>query len=51
MAYDMKDVLSCILDEGTLDEFQPKIAEEMICGHGKIEGITVAVIANQRGLI
>ncbi len=40
-----------ILDEGKLDEFQPEIAEEMICGHGKIEGLTVAVIANQRGLI
>jgi acetyl-CoA carboxylase carboxyltransferase component len=51
MAYDMKDVLACILDEGKLDEFQPEIAEEMICGHGKIEGLTVAVIANQRGLI
>jgi acetyl-CoA carboxylase carboxyltransferase component len=51
MAYDMKDVLACILDDGDLEEFQPEIAEEMICGHGKIEGLTVAVIANQRGLI
>lgn len=51
MAYDMKDVLTCILDDGKLDEFQPEMAEEMICGHGQIEGLTVAVIANQRGLI
>ena len=51
MAYDMKDVLACVLDEGKLDEFQPDFAEEMICGHGKIKGLTVAVIANQRGLI
>ncbi len=51
MAYDMRDVLACILDEGKLDEFQPDIAEEIICGHGAIEGITVALIANQRGLI
>ena len=51
MAYDMRDVLHCILDEGRLDEFQPEIGQEMICGHGAIEGHGVAVIANQRGLI
>jgi acetyl-CoA carboxylase carboxyltransferase component len=51
MAYDMHDVLHCILDEGKLDEFQPEIGQEMICGHGAIEGHGVAVIANQRGLI
>jgi len=51
MAYDMHDVLHCILDEGKLDEFQPEIGQEMICGHGAIDGHGVAVIANQRGLI
>ena len=51
MAYDMHDVLHCILDDGRLDEFQPDRAREMICGHGAIEGHRVAVIANQRGLI
>lgn len=51
MAYDMRDVLRCILDDGKLDEFQPEIGQEMLCGHGAIEGHGVAVIANQRGLI
>ncbi|MGD2135136.1 MAG: acyl-CoA carboxylase subunit beta [Gemmatimonadales bacterium] len=51
MAYDMSDVLACLLDEGRWEEFQPEIAKEMICGHGAIEGVTVAVIANQRGVI
>ena len=51
MAYDMRDVLACILDEDTLDEFQPDIAKEILCGHGRIDGQSVAVIANQRGLI
>jgi acetyl-CoA carboxylase carboxyltransferase component len=51
MAYDMWDVLACILDGGALEEFQPDIAKEMMCGHGAIEGHVVAVIANQRGLI
>lgn len=51
MSYDMPAVLSCILDEGGFDEFQPDHAAEMICGHGRIEGRPVAVIANRRGLV
>jgi acetyl-CoA carboxylase carboxyltransferase component len=51
MAYDMRAVLSCILDDGRLDEFQPEIGAEMLCGHGRIEGYPVAVIANQRGIV
>lgn len=51
LSYDMRHVLACVLDEGKLDEFQPAVAGEMICGHGRIEGYPVAVIANQRGVI
>ncbi len=51
MSYDMHTVLKAILDEGALDEFQPQLAREMICGDARIEGITVGVIANQRGLV
>jgi 3-methylcrotonyl-CoA carboxylase beta subunit len=51
MSYDMHAVLRAILDHGALDEFQGELAREMICGDGAIEGIPVAVIANQRGLI
>ena len=51
MQYDMHAVLTAILDGGTLDEFQPELATEMICGDGRIEGVTVGIIANQRGLV
>lgn len=51
MSYDMHAVLSTILDNGEIDEFQESLAMEMICGDARIEGITVGVIANQRGLI
>jgi acetyl-CoA carboxylase carboxyltransferase component len=51
MAYDMHQVLACLLDGGAFAAFQPEVAGEMLCGHGAIEGRTVAVIANQRGLI
>ncbi len=51
LSYDMRALLRTILDEGALDEFQPALAGEMLCGDARIEGIPVGVIANQRGLI
>jgi 3-methylcrotonyl-CoA carboxylase beta subunit len=49
--YDMRQVLGCILDGGVLDEFQADYAPEMICGHARIQGIPVGVIANARGML
>src|SRR5262245_27786874 len=51
MSYDVRALFECLLDAGRLDEFQPDIGPEMICGHGAIEGRQVAVIANSRGVI
>ena len=51
MSYDMPHLLECLLDGGVLDEFQPDLAREMICGHAHLEGWPVAVIANRRGLV
>ena len=51
MSYDMHALLSALVDDGALAEFQGELAREMICGDARIEGIRVAVIANQRGLI
>jgi 3-methylcrotonyl-CoA carboxylase beta subunit len=51
MSYDMHEILRAIVDGGELDEFQPLLAREMICGDARIEGIAVGIIANQRGLI
>jgi 3-methylcrotonyl-CoA carboxylase beta subunit len=49
--YDMRALLSCILDGGDLDEFQADYAPEMICGKAKLAGIQVGVIANARGML
>ncbi len=51
MSYDMHHLLAAILDDGKIDEFQPALAKEMICGDAAISGINVGVIANQRGLV
>jgi acetyl-CoA carboxylase carboxyltransferase component len=51
MSYDMHAVLTAFVDDERLEEFQPGLAKEIICADAHIEGIAVAVIANQRGLI
>ncbi len=51
LSYDMRHLLDCVLDDGALDEFQADRAREMLCGHGRVAGMPVAVIANERGLI
>src|SRR5438132_5660508 len=51
MSYDVRALFEFLLDPRRLDEFQPDVALEMICGHGAIEGRQVAVIANSRGVI
>ena len=51
MSYDMHTVLRAIVDDARLDEFQGNLAREMICADAAIAGMSVGVIANQRGLI
>jgi len=51
MGYDTQAVLEALLDGGTFDQFQPDVAPEMLCGHGRVAGRPVAVLANARHLI
>ena len=51
MSYDTHLVLDGLLDAGAFDPFQPDVAPEILCGHGRIAGRPVAVIANARQLI
>jgi acetyl-CoA carboxylase carboxyltransferase component len=51
MSYDVRAVLDCLIDAGRFDEFQPDVGHEMLCGHARIAGRTVAIIANARGVI
>ena len=51
MSYDVRAVLDCLIDAGSLREFQPDIAPELICAHAAIAGHPLALIANSRGVI
>ena len=51
VSYDMHRILSVLVDDGAIAEFQGELAREMICADARINGIGVGIIANQRGLI
>jgi propionyl-CoA carboxylase beta chain len=46
-AYDMKDVISAIVDEGEFYEIQPMYARNLLIGLARLGGRTVGVIGNQ----
>jgi len=45
--YDMREVLTTILDDGEFLEVQPLFAQNVLTGFGMVEGSPVGVIANQ----
>ncbi len=49
--YDAREMLDCILDRDSFDEFQADYAKEMIVGHARLRGVSVGVIANNRGFV
>eukprot|EP00003_Mantamonas_plastica_P030448 TRINITY_DN757_c0_g2_i6.p1 TRINITY_DN757_c0_g2~~TRINITY_DN757_c0_g2_i6.p1 ORF type:complete len:454 (-),score=180.16 TRINITY_DN757_c0_g2_i6:28-1389(-) len=46
-AYDMKDVIHKLVDDGNFFETMPQYAKNIITGFGRMEGRTVGYVANQ----
>jgi propionyl-CoA carboxylase beta chain len=46
-AYDMKNVIKRILDDGDFFEIMPDYAKNIVIGFGRLAGQTVSVVANQ----
>lgn len=47
LPYDMHRVIESVVDDGEFFEVQPRWAENIICGFGRLAGHTVGVVANQ----
>jgi acetyl-CoA carboxylase carboxyltransferase component len=45
--YDIHEVLSCVLDAGSFDEYKPEYAKSLVCGTARLGGYRVGVVANQ----
>ncbi|RDY28709.1 methylmalonyl-CoA carboxyltransferase [Romboutsia weinsteinii] len=50
-AYDMKDVIYRIIDNGDLHEVQPHFAQNIITGFARINGESIGIIANQPNIM
>jgi acetyl-CoA carboxylase carboxyltransferase component len=46
--YDVRDLLECIVDSGTVDEYKADFGKTLVCAYARIAGRAVGVVANQR---
>jgi acetyl-CoA carboxylase carboxyltransferase component len=46
--YDVRDLLACILDARPFDEYKAEYGQTLVCGIGRLGGVAVGVVANQR---
>jgi methylmalonyl-CoA decarboxylase subunit alpha len=46
-AFDMKQVIFAVVDDGSFLELKPRFARELVTGFARIEGRVVGVVANQ----
>ncbi|MBI3465524.1 MAG: acyl-CoA carboxylase subunit beta [Planctomycetes bacterium] len=45
--YEVRDVLACIVDGGTFDEYKAEYGQSLVCGTARIGGFPVGIVANQ----
>lgn len=46
--YDARDLLDCIVDAGSLQEFQAEFGKTVVTGYARINGMPAGIVANQR---
>jgi 3-methylcrotonyl-CoA carboxylase beta subunit len=46
--YDVRDLLSWILDNQPFDEYKAEYGQTLVCGYGRLGGLPIGVVANQR---
>lgn len=45
--YEVRDLLECVVDGGSFDEFKPEYGMSVVCGTARIGGFPVGIVANQ----
>jgi len=46
--YDVRDVLGCIVDDGSLQEYKAEFGQSLVTAYAKIGGHAVGIVANQK---
>ncbi|MBS0207452.1 MAG: acyl-CoA carboxylase subunit beta [Planctomycetes bacterium] len=45
--YDIRQVLECLVDADSFDEYKPEYGQTVVCGTARIGGYSVGIVANQ----
>ena len=48
--YDMRDLLACVVDKESVDEYRAESGASLLCLYARIGGFPVGIVANQRKL-
>ena len=49
--YNVVDIIDCITDAGSFDEFKKEYGKTIVCGYGRVDGWAVGIVANQRLIV
>jgi acetyl-CoA carboxylase carboxyltransferase component len=47
-SYEVRDVLACLVDGGSFNEYKAEFGQTLVCGTARLGGIPVGLVANQR---
>jgi len=45
--YEVRDVLECLVDAGSFDEYKAEYGQTVVCGTARLGGFAVGIVANQ----
>ncbi|REK08636.1 MAG: acyl-CoA carboxylase subunit beta [Planctomycetota bacterium] len=45
--YEVRDVLECLVDAGSFDEYKAEYGQTIVCGTARLGGFSVGIVANQ----
>jgi 3-methylcrotonyl-CoA carboxylase beta subunit len=46
--YEVRDILACLVDAGSFDEYKAEYGQTLVCGTARLGGFPVGIVANQR---
>ncbi len=46
--YDVVDVIHCMVDAGSFDQFKEDYGKTIVCGYARLDGWAIGIVANQR---
>jgi 3-methylcrotonyl-CoA carboxylase beta subunit len=49
--YNMVDIIECIVDAGSFDQFKEDYGKTIVCGYARVDGWAVGIVANQRLIV